>query len=422
MKSIYGKLKPLIRAQSPFADEPQANSPVTWVAPRLIAQVRFSEWTDDGKMRHPVFLGLREDKSPREVRREIAQPADGTSEKSIPKTRAKLTHLDKVFWPKEGFTKGDVIEYYGRMAEWMLPYLKDRPQSLNRHPNGIEEEGFFQKNITEPPPEWAATAKIPSESKGRETNALVCQNKDTLLYMANLGCIEINVWNSVVRHLDAPDYVVLDFDPLEAPFLTVVESVLAAKTLLDEMGLPAFVKTSGGKGMHVYVPLEPRFSHDQARELAHLIQIALSRRHPKLMSPDHSPESRKGKVYLDYAQNRRGATMAAVYSLRPREGAPVSTPLEWKEVTAKLDPLDFNIRTVPERVSKKGDVWKDLFKKAGGSQRGPGQIRERAEKADVLQMKSELPSRPRTRSFNMTGKAGPDPHRQERARDQRQRL
>lgn len=363
LKRIYGKLKPLITAQSPFARAPQIPLSVTWVAPKLTCQVKFTEWTDEGLLRHPVFLGLRDDKDPREVTRERPNPAKAVFKKPGFQTKAELTHLDKVLWPKEGFTKKDLIEYYGRMAGWILPYLKDRPQALNRHPDGIGNQGFFQKNITQPPPEWVKTVKIPSESRGKDINTLLCQNRDTLLYEANLGCIEINVWNSVVGHLDSPDYVVLDFDPLGTPFFDVVEVVLAAKDLLDEWRVPAFCKTSGGKGMHVYIPLEPRFTHEQARDLAHLVHLVLRRRLPGLTSLERNPDARNGKVYLDYLQNRLGATMAAPYSVRPREGAPVSTPLEWKEVTTKLNPLDHNIRTVPERVAGKRDPWRDFFKK-----------------------------------------------------------
>jgi bifunctional non-homologous end joining protein LigD len=248
------------------------------------------------------------------------------------------------------------------MAEWVLPYLKDRPQALNRHPDGITGESFFQKNLVRTPPPWVKTVEIPSEGKNKAIRYLVCQNRDTLLYEANLGCIELNAWSSTITRLDSPDYIVLDFDPLETSFPSVVEAVLAAKTVLDELALPAFCKTSGATGMHIYIPLTPRFSHDHATELAHLVLLVVNRRHPDLTSLERLPSKRKGRVYLDYLQNRRGATMAAPYALRPREGAPVSMPLEWKEVTARLDPLAFNIRTAPERLSRKGDAWRDMFK------------------------------------------------------------
>jgi bifunctional non-homologous end joining protein LigD len=249
------------------------------------------------------------------------------------------------------------------MADWILPYLKYRPQALNRHPDGIGGESFFQKNMAQSPPPWVKTVRIHSESEDRNVRYLVCQNRDTLLYEANLGCIEINVWSSSIPHLDSPDYIVLDFDPFETSFPSVVEAVLAAKAFLDEIALPALCKTSGASGMHVYIPLAPRFTHEQANELAHLICLVVNRRHPDLTSLERSPAKRKGRVYLDYLQNRQGATMAAPYALRPREGAPVSTPLEWREVTASLDPGEFNIRTVPKRLARKGDAWRDLFKK-----------------------------------------------------------
>ncbi len=363
LKDIYAKLTPLAAPHSPFAVEPATNMPVTWVAPRLICEVKFSEWTGEGLMRHPVFLGLREDKSAREVEPETAEPRESVFPKAKLRTRAELTHLDKVYWPREGYTKGDLIDYYWGMAEWVLPYLKDRPQALNRHPDGITGESFFQKNLVQAPPPWVKTVKLTTESEGKSIRYLVCQNRDTLIYEANLGCIEINVWSSSVPHVDSPDYIVLDFDPLETSFASVVEAVLAAKAFLDEMAIPAFCKTSGATGLHIYIPLAPHFSYEQARELAHLVCLVVNRRNPDLTSLERTPAKRKGRVYLDYLQNRGGATMAAPYALRPREGAPVSTPLEWKEVTSRLDPLDFNIRSVPERMSRKGDAWRDLFKK-----------------------------------------------------------
>jgi len=294
---------------------------------------------------------------------ERAEPRQAVFQDPKIRTRAELTHLDKVFWPREGITKKDLVGYYDRVAETILPYLKGRPQALNRHPDGIEGESFFQKNLSQAPPPWVETVDVPSESGDKTIRYLVCRNRDTLLYVANLGCIEINVWSSSIPHLDSPDYLVLDFDPLETSFPHVVEAVLAAKAFLDEMTIPAFCKTSGATGMHIYIPLEPRFSQSQVRELAHLIALVVNRRNPDLTSLERSPGKRKGRVYLDYLQNRSGATMAAPYSVRPREGAPVSMPLSWKEVTPRLDPLDFDIRTVPARLAKRGDAWRNMFGK-----------------------------------------------------------
>jgi bifunctional non-homologous end joining protein LigD len=363
LKDLYGKLQPLIVDKSPFTEEPPTNMPVTWVKPRLVGEVKFSEWTSDGLMRQPVFLGLRDDKSARDVVREKAATKRAVLDPPKLRTKAELTHFDKVFWPGEGYTKGDVVGYYAKMADRLLPYLTDRPQALNRHPDGIAGESFFQKNITQEPPEWVKTVTARSEDVGKDIRYLVCQNRDTLIYEANLGAIELNVWSSSLPHLDAPDYIVLDFDPLETSFPSVVEAVLAAKKVLDELGLPAFCKTSGATGLHVYVPLEPRFTYDQARQLAHLVMLFVNRRNPDLTSLERTPSKRRGRIYLDYLQNRKGATMAAPFSLRPREGAPVSMPLDWKDVTPRLDPLDFNIRTVPEIVERTGDAWKNLFKK-----------------------------------------------------------
>ncbi len=365
LKELHAKLEPLVTARSPFSNEVTSNTPATWVKPLLLCEVKFSNWTADGVMRQPVFLGLREDKSPRDVGVERAKPSPPDPDKTDPgfRTKAELTHLDKVFWPKQGYTKNDLIDYYGRMSRWILPYLEGRPQALNRHPDGIEGESFFQKNLVQDPPPWVKTVKVRSETGDKTVRYLVCDNRDTLLYEANLGCVEINVWNSSIPHLDSPDYLVLDFDPLETSFRHVVEAVRAAKEVLDRLALPAFVKTSGATGMHIYIPLEPRFSAEQARETAHLLCLMVNQRHPDLTSLERSPAKRKGRIYLDYLQNRKEATVAAAYALRPRESAPVSMPLEWKEVTAKLDPLEFNIRTVPERLARKGDAWHDFFKK-----------------------------------------------------------
>jgi len=363
LKDIHGRLKPLVTAKAPFAEEPKSNMPVTWITPRLVCEVKFTEWTSEGLMRHPVFMGLRDDKSPKEVERERSASREDILEKPKFRTRAELTHLDKVFWPKDGYTKGDLVEYYRRVSDWILPHLKDRPQALNRHPDGIDGESFFQKNMVQAPPPWVETVKVKSESGDKDVRYLVCQNRDTLIYEANLGCIEINAWSSSLPRLDSPDFIVLDFDPLETFFPHVVEAVLAAKEVLDELALPAFCKTSGATGVHVYIPLEPRFSHEQARELAHLVALVVNRRFPDLTSLERSPSKRRGRVYLDYLQNRKGATMAAPYAVRPREGAPVSMPLEWKEITARLEPGDFTIRTVPERLARRGDAWRNMFKK-----------------------------------------------------------
>lgn len=376
LKDLSGRLRPLVTSRSPFAQPPKTNRPVTWVAPRLVCEVKFGEWTSEGLMRQPVFLGLREDKNAREVGQERVEPRTAALGRPKLRTRVALTHLDKVFWPGEGTTKGDLVDYYWRVADRILPYLEGRPQALNRHPDGITGESFFQKNLVQTPPGWVKTVLVPSESGGKNIRYLVCQNRDTLIYEANLGCIEINVWSSSLPHLDAPDYIVLDFDPLETSFEAAVEAVRAAKEVLDEMGLPAYCKTSGATGLHIYIPLRPRFSYDQSRELAWLVCLIVNRRHPDLTSLERSPGKRRGRIYLDYLQNRKGATMAAPYAVRPVPGATVSTPLDWREVTARLDPAAFDIRTVPEGAALRPDPWRNFFK----DQIDPAKALERIER------------------------------------------
>ena len=385
LASILMRLEPLAREGSPFDKTPKTNTDVTWVEPTLVCEVRFSEWTNEGLMRQPVFLGMREDIDPREVRREEAEkapqkPAEekrpaGPEARSHPSSRAgrsgniafindakvEVTNPEKVFWPEEGYTKGDVIDYYRRMAPFILPYLKDRPESLHRHPDGISGEAFFQKNIEHQVPGWVKTVTIRSDSENKDTRYLVCQDEASLVYMANLGCIEINPWHSRVGSLDSPDFMVLDLDPLDVVFQDVVETALATREVLSEIGARGTCKTSGGRGLHIYVPLGGAYSYEQSTQFARLVNLAVHARLPRITSIERKPEKRPGKVYLDYLQNRHGQTLVAPYSLRPRKGAPVSTPLEWKEVNERLNPLHFTIRTVPERVRKLGDLWKDVL-------------------------------------------------------------
>jgi bifunctional non-homologous end joining protein LigD len=377
LKSLSTKLQPLITNECPFKIKPKTNMPVTWVKPQLMCQVKFQEWTSDGSMRQPIFLGLREDKKPTEVYKETPKPtkkiipaqkpkpdpktSSTSSKKYDIQTKASLTHLDKIFWPEEGYTKGDVIQYYQTIAAFILPYLKDRPESLLRHPHGIDHEGFFQKNISDPAPTWVKTVPMKSESTGETINYLLCQNKDTLAYMNNLGCIEINPWNSVAQNPDHPDYILLDFDPVDVPNPQIMEVVLTAKDIMDKAGLTGYCKTSGGRGMHVHIPLKRKYTFDQAKDFVHFLCMVIQQKTPGLTSLERSPSKRKGLVYLDYLQNRQGATTASAYSLRPRPHATISTPLEWKEVTRDLNPVEFNLKTIHQRLKKKGDLWKGVL-------------------------------------------------------------
>ncbi|MGV8135206.1 MAG: DNA ligase D [Mangrovibacterium sp.] len=289
----------------------------------------------------------------------VSGKAAGGSQKQQ-ESKVKLTHLNKLYWKEEKLTKKDVIDYYRDLSEIILPYLKDRPQSLYRTPNGTGGKGFFQKNMKETAPDWAKTIELES-GKGETIEYLLCQDTDTLLYMANLGCIEVNPWSSSLPNLDHPDYMIFDLDPVEVEFGKVVELALKFRELFDQLGLPAFCKTSGSRGMHIYVPVQQRYSYAQVQAFVKAIESHIHLQNPELTSFERSPSERKGKVYFDYLQNAKGKTMAAVYSLRPRPGALVSTPLRWEELTPKLTPQLFTLRNMRKRLEKEGDLWQGIF-------------------------------------------------------------
>ena len=369
-----GRLLSLRTTTSPFAVPPRTDTQATWVKPELVCEVRFAEWTDDGLMRHPVFLGLRDDISPLAVGREKpekataldghAYPAQGKDGKRIAVrgVNLNLTNLEKAFWPDEGYTKGDMIEYYRAVAPVILPYLKDRPETMHRFPDGIAGPAFFQKHVDEKMASWLETVSIFSEGEGKEIRYLLCQDEASLLYMANLGCIEIHPWNSRYGTPDRPDYLVLDIDPLDIDFSYAVEAALTTREVIELAGAQGFCKTSGATGLHIFIPLGAKYTTDQAVQFAHLINLFVHRRLPKTTSLERAPVRRPGKVYLDYLQNRRGATMAAPYCLRPRRGAPVSAPLRWDEVNGKLRPSDFHMRNMPARIAEAGDLWQGVLR------------------------------------------------------------
>lgn len=363
---VYRRLEPLRTGRCPLTPKPRTNMPAQWVRPELLCEVKFTEWTSDGRMRHPIFLGLREDKPAEKVVEEKPLP----SREVVPGAavagpggaarpgRVLFTNLDKVYWPREKYTKGDVVAYYERTMDLIFPYLRDRPQVLRRHPEGIEGTSFFQKDVAREAPAWARTQRIRSESTGEEVRYLVCSRPETLLYMANLGCIEIHPWHSRAGHLDRPDYCILDLDPVEIPFREVVRTASALKRILDEIGAQGFCKTSGGRGLHVYVPLKARYTTEQATGFAHALSLLAHRRLPDITSLERSPKDRRGKVYLDYLRNTRAQTVVAPYSLRARPGATVSVPLEWEEVRPGLDPRAWTLATVRDRLRERGDVWR----------------------------------------------------------------
>lgn len=402
LKDMHGKLKKLEQKTSPFETKPKEPG-AHWIKPELVAQIKYTEWTETGSLRHPVFIALRNDKDPKDVTREkptdtdkivpeeksikakvkkskgespkktVKDKAETTKKKTVGKTAKKgwdtdkveVTNLDKIFWPEEGYTKGDVINYYDEMAKWILPYIKDRPESMRRTPNGITGDGFFQKNVEGSAPDWAETEKVHSESTNEDIEFLICNDKETLIYMANLGCIEINPWSSRVGSLDNPDYIIFDLDPNKASLKDLVTTAKKVKEILDGLGIKGYLKTSGGKGLHVFIPVKPKYTYEQTRDFSHIISQAVNKALPKITSLERMPKNRIGKVYLDFLQNGKGKTMACAYSLRPREGATASTPLDWKELDdKKFDLKNYNIKTLPKRVKEKGDLWADFFDNA----------------------------------------------------------
>ena len=338
-----------------------------WVKPNLICEVKFSEWTANKIMRHPIYKGLRTDKFPEEVKPEKtinknkSPSQNSSSHLEVDGIEVAFTNLDKVYWPESGLRKYDLIDYYIKVSDYILPYLKDRPQNLHRHPNGIKKEGFYQKD-TEDIPDWVETYSIYSKSSDRDISYLLCQNQPTLLYMANLGCIEINPWNSRIHQLEYPDYTVIDIDPSDKnTFEEVIEVGQAAYEVLKSADIKGFCKTTGSSGLHIYIPLEAKYTYEEGRDFTKLLCYLIQEKLPELTSMERALKSRKGKIYLDYLQNRRGQTLAAPYCARPKIGAPVSAPLGWKELRSGLKILDFNIKNMPDRLETSGDWFKGVL-------------------------------------------------------------
>lgn len=355
-----------LAGQNPFGEKIKTNAPATWVKPKIVCQVKFNGWTNGGHMRQPIYLGLRQDKKPREVSRErpieeVPVKDHKPPKKAAAKAKFEVTHPDKVFWPDDGYTKGDLAAYYADIAPVILPYLEGRPESLHRHPGGITGQSFFQKNIDYEVPDFMETVKVHSEGEDRDINYLVCNNAQSLEYLANLGCIELNPWHSRVGKLDKPNYLLLDLDAKTAQFSEIVEVAQAVRQVLLDLEITGLPKTSGKTGLHVCIPLGAKYDYEQSKQLAELIMRLVLARVPQITSIERSPGKRRGKVYLDYLQNRRGQTMAAPYCVRPVPGATVSAPLEWEEVNAKLDPTKFTIKTMGRRLDKVGDLWKPVL-------------------------------------------------------------
>jgi bifunctional non-homologous end joining protein LigD len=359
-------LRPLERKDSPFPEVPKMprvrKNDVVWVEPRLIAEVEFSEWTHDNRVRQPSYKGLRDDKAAREVRRE--QPSSDVVRKG--KRELALSNLDKLYWPDEGITKGDLIDYYRAVAPVLVPHLKSRPFTMRRYPDGITGKAFFQKDAPSHMPEWIPTfsALVSTRERGggtKRVNFPLVNDELALLWMANMGCIDMNTWYSRIDKPDRPDFVLFDLDPTpEVPWAQTFEVALLVKELLDGLGLASFPKTSGGKGFHILVPLDRRSNYEDSRAFAELVAGTIARTHPELATTQWAKARRRG-VLIDANQNGEGKTIASAYSVRPRPGAPVSTPLRWEEVGPDLDPAAFTMAAVLARVERHGDLYAGLL-------------------------------------------------------------
>ena len=391
---LWPKLLQLARKDSPFGDTGPKTRADHWIEPQLVCEVRFTEWTADGGLRHPIFLGLRDDKKPEDVVREdrgtesetvevagaeaadeveadVEDAEDARSAKPSAQTpparsggvakEVRLSNLRKVFWPDEGYTKADLIGYYESIAPLMLHYLRDRPIVLTRYPDGIKGKSFFQKDAPVFVPDWIRTESVYSKDSDRDIKFFVLDDVESLRYVANMGTIPIHMWSARSGSLEKPDWFVIDFDPKGAPFTDVVECAVAMREILEDLEIPGYPKTSGATGLHVLVPLGRRYTHDEAKTFARLLATMVQHEKPEISTLARPLHARGGKVYVDWGQNGHGVTIVAPYSLRPVPGASASCPLRWSEVNKKLDPAKFNLKTLPRRFEKMEDPLADVL-------------------------------------------------------------
>jgi bifunctional non-homologous end joining protein LigD len=410
-KEMMEQFKPLITDVCPFDVEPDVDEPSqfrprrlgakpTWLKPELVCEVNIAEITGDGKVRQASFKGMRSDKNPKDIILEVpantaetVAEADETIEqvhiqpnpkKAMSKTinpeasfldpdkdsqtvkvngcPLTFNHLSKVYWPEDGITKRDMFNYYDQVAEYMVLYLKDRPMSLNRFPNGIHGPSFYQKNVKDKVPDCMATMPHTND-KGEEKEYLVATNKASLLWMASLGCIEINPWFSRVQSPDNPDFCIIDLDPDKQHFDQVISAALEVKKVLDAIDVTAYPKTSGSTGMHIYIPMGAKYTYDQSQMFAKIIVSLVHKQIPEYTSLERMVKNRGGKMYLDFLQNRPDATIAGVYSLRPKPGATVSMPLTWEEMKPGLTMRDFTIHNSIQRLRETGDLFEGVLGK-----------------------------------------------------------
>jgi bifunctional non-homologous end joining protein LigD len=366
IERLLRRLRPLERKTSPLTVVPKMprvkKDEIVWVSPRLVAEIGFTEWTHDDHLRAPRYRGLRDDKAAEEVRREVPMETEITRGKRT----LRLSNLDKVFFPDDGTTKGDLLRYYRDVAPVLIPHLKDKPFTMKRYPDGIEGGFFFQKDAPKHMPDWIPTERYRSTSRETREKRTIAYplvgDELALLWMVNMGCIDLNTWYSRVDRPDRPDFVLFDLDPSpDVGFRETVRVALLVKEILDALELEGYPKTSGSDGIHVLVPIERRYTYGDTREFAEIVAGALARAHPKLVTTEWSKAKRRG-VLVDANQNGEGKTIASVYSVRPHRGAPVSTPLRWEEVTDDLDPRDFTMEVVRQRIDRYGDLFEPVLR------------------------------------------------------------
>lgn len=382
LKELYDKMIVLKTDKKPFEDAIERGKKPVWIKPKLVCEVVYTEWTQEKHLRHPVFKGLRMDKKPDEVKPEIAEilveenQKQESSEKYeemetqnpnekieyFGRKKLVLTNLNKIYWPKERISKEDLLNYYRDVSAYILPWLKDRPLSLNRYPNGIDKPSFFQKNLnTDQIPAWIKYAPMYSESNAKNIDFLICNDLASLLWMVNLGCIEINPWLSTYKKPENPDFAVIDLDPQDVDFKLVVEAAQVCRQLIEQLKLKPFIKTSGSRGLHIFIPMGARYQYEQTKMFVEFLVRHVHAVLPETTSIVRDPAKRRNLIYLDYLQNRRGQTIAATYSVRPKAGATVSTPLSWDEVNENLNPSDFTIFNTLQRLKEKEDPWKNIW-------------------------------------------------------------
>ena len=384
LKTIFNLLQPLVQTDSPFKEKVTGNNNITWVKPKIVCEVKFTEWTQDEKLRHPVFLRIRNDKNVKQITMETQKPIKKSIIKNIEsvasvkkvtlkndkkfyinagKISVEITHPDKIYFPKDKVSKKMVAAYYQSIASYILPYLKDRPESLKRNPNGIDDAGFFHKDAGEKAPDFIKSFAVYSASSKKEIDYIICNDKATLAYLNNLGCIELNPWHSSINFPDNPDYMIIDIDPSEKnSFNQVIETANAFKKILDKAGAKGFCKTSGSTGLHIYVPMKKKYGYEEVKNFALLLCTIVQEMIPDFTTLERNLKKRGNKkIYLDYLQNSSGQTISSVYSLRPKNGATVSMPLHWREVKKGLLPNQFTIFNAAKIISKRVDVFKGVL-------------------------------------------------------------